>query len=92
MANLDKLRPLGWSYWAGYSHDFRSYVARAWKPLEKPTRVRAPGGADVILLTYCTSAMGDTLEGAALACADKVHRGEGDGYWWQGLPVTKVQG
>jgi hypothetical protein len=91
MAKLDELRTHGWSYWAGYSHDFRSFMARAWKPRPKPQRVKSPGGADVTLLLWCVSSLGASVDDAAEKCAAMAVAEAGNGAWWNGLPVTKVQ-
>lgn len=91
MAQLDTLRLSGWSYWAGYSHDFKSFLARAWKPRERPQRFKAPGGKDVTLVNFSVSSLGDSLEDAAVKCADMAAN-DPDGLWWRGLPIDEVQG
>lgn len=90
MAQLDTLRPLGWSYRVGYSHDYKGFVAMAWKPREKVVHVPAPGGGKVALFTFCVSAMGDNCEAAALACYKRATTECTEGKWWDGLPVTRV--
>jgi hypothetical protein len=85
MEQLDALRQHGWSYWAGYSHDYQAYIARAWKPRPKPTRVKSVGGVDRVVLTWCVSACGSTLEEAAVQCAAKAKAEAGNGFWWDGL-------
>jgi hypothetical protein len=86
MNELDALRLSGWSYWAGYSHAFGGFVARAWKPRPKPQRFKAPGGGDVTLVNFCVSASAATLEGAARQCAELAAT-DPDGLWWSGLPA-----
>lgn len=90
MAQLDALRELGWSYWAGYQHDFKGYVARAWKPRPKPERVKSPGGADASLFNWCVTGFADTLEAAARECAQRAVSESGDGAWWAGLPIERT--
>ncbi len=91
MLALDALRTAGWSYWAGYSHEFKGFVARAWKWRDKPKRFRAPGGKDVTLLKFSVSAQASTLEDAAAKCAELAAI-DPDGLWWRGLPIDEVQG
>lgn len=67
MADLDKTRQQGWSYAAGWSYDSLSYVARAWKPREKPHRT--PNGVTLVL--HSVSAAADSLETAAVRCAER---------------------
>jgi len=68
MEALDATRLRGWSYGAGWSHDSLAYLARAWKPREKPHRTRQ----GVLLVLHSLSATGDTLDEAAERCASCV--------------------
>lgn len=69
MAALDACKDRGWSYQVGYSHDYRAYVARAIRPLDKPRTCpiyRTRELFDVL------SGMGASCEEAASRCARKV--------------------
>jgi hypothetical protein len=89
MAALELLRQSGWSFRVGFSHDHKGYYAMAWKQRGKPEKVRCPGGGDVTLFTYCVSAMGESIEDAAVNCAQQATY-HGTGAWWEGLPITHV--
>jgi|GEM_PF-5340245 len=65
MAALDATRLRGWSYGVGWNQDSLSYLARAWKPREKPYRTRQ----GVLLVLHSLSATGETLDEAAGRCA-----------------------
>jgi len=90
MAALDSLRTHGWSYHAGYSHQFKKFHARAWKPLDKPKTVKALGGGDIQIFQYVVGALADDIESAALECFYKAVKEEGSGYYWEYLPIKKV--
>lgn len=65
MVELDATRHRGWSYAVGWSQDFAAFLARAWKPREKPKRTRQ----GVLLFLHSLSATGGNLEEAAKRCA-----------------------
>ena len=91
MNDLESLRHSGWSFIVGYSWDFRSYYARAWKDRPKPVCLKSPGGGDVNVYLWCVSAIGKSIEDAATKCAALAIAEAGDGAWWNGLPVKEVK-
>lgn len=90
MSKLDSLRSDGWSYQVGYSQNFKSYMAKAWKPRPKPEKVPSPGGGHVTLVDFWASAIGDSIEHAALSVYEKIITGSAPGDWWSGLPITRI--
>lgn len=58
MSHLQQLTTRGWSWSLGYSHDYLGYVAKAWRPWEKP--YKTPEG--VTLFLHNVSAIADMRE------------------------------
>ena len=86
MAQLEELRKQGWSYTVGYNHDYKAYLAQAWKWRDKPERFEAPGGGWITLFRFCCSALGDSLESAASQAAHFAAT-DPDGRWYDRLPI-----
>lgn len=57
---LEFLKVEGWSYSIGYIQQFKAYVCRIYKPLEKPRTIRTAGGKDICYTLETYSGQGDT--------------------------------
>lgn len=84
LQKLESLKNEGWSYYVGWSKDYKGYLCRVWKDRERPIAVKAPGGASVILWTECYSEVAPEIENAIEGCIAKIGR---NGWWFEGIPI-----